>query len=309
MKKEIINGEILKSELLSEPVIKIILEEIQLEVDNNPVLAEKLVWVGVSGSKARRAGISGKDGMLSDDDLVMLLDGSTEKDPLCLEAYDALLVALNKATERLVSEEGIIPVFASTIRLEDAQMAMAKLMNNTDMKLQMVHSLIYSSPEAALAFEPPLLVRGLFGQSLGVWGDKTAPDRVVEMLDNGVTKINSSLASSGLDGISDNFRMLVNNKHILPRLFLGPQVAHVLDYTFKWKMANIVNEREEIECGTWDEILNNFPRENDGEDIVELINVVKMLRSQGEDVDLMQLENVCRETIRLWPILVNFELK
>ena len=299
--------EVLRSELLSEPVLKIILEEIQVEVDQNPVLAEKLVWVGVSGSKARKAGLEGRDGVLSDDDLVMLLDGATKEDPLSMEAYGALLEVLNRSTERLILEEKIVPVFASTIRLEDAQMAIAKLMNDAGLKLQMVHSLIYSSPETALAFEPPLLVRGLFGQSLGIWGDDTAAERVVEMLDGDVQPKNLSLTSGGLDGISDNFRMLVTNKHILPKLFLGPQVVHVLDYTFKWKMAEIANKKNGIECGTWDEILENFPTENGGGDLIDLINLVRDLRSQEDDVDLSELEDVCRLAIGLWPTLVSFE--
>lgn len=299
--------EVVRNELLSQPVLRIILEEIQLEVNQNPILAEKLVWVGVSGSKARQAGVEGKDGILSDDDLVMLLDGATIEDPLCMEAYDALLVVLNRATERLMNEENITPVFASTIRLEDAQMAMAKLMNDTDMKLQIVHSLIYSSPETALAFEPPLLVRGLFGQSLGIWGDDTACKRVVDMLEKGVQPENPSLTSGGLDGISDNYRMLVNNKHILPRLFLGPQVVHVLDYTFKWKMADIANKRNGVECGTWDEVLDNFPRKNGGEELVDLIKIVRRLRSQEDDINLSELEDVCRIAIGLWPRLVNLE--
>jgi len=310
MKKEMFDKEVIREELLSQPVLKTILEEIQFEVDKNLILAEKLVWVGMSGSKARRAGMKGKDGMLSDDDLIMLLDGATERDPLCMEAYDALLMVLNRATERLILEEGIIPVFASTIRLEDAQMAIAKLVSSgTGMKLQMVHSLVYSSPETVLAFEPSLLARSLFGLSLGLWGDEAAPRRVVEMLDKGIRPQNPSLISGGLDGISDNFRMLVTNKHVLPRLFLGPQVVHVLDYTFKWKMAGISNRRSGMECGVWDEILDNFPRENGGENLVGLMENVKRLRSQEDDVDLLELEKVCRMAIDLWPVLVSFEQK
>jgi hypothetical protein len=308
MNKEVFNRELVRSELLSQPVLRVILEEIQDEVDQNSILAEKLVWVGISGSKARQAGIRGKDGILSDDDLVMLLNGATKQDPLCMEAYECLLGSLNRATERLILEEGIIPVFASTIRLEDAQMAMAKLMdNNSGMKLQMVHSLIYSSPETALAFEPPLLIRGLFGQSLGLWGDDLAPKRVVEMLAEGVKIDNPSLTSGGLDGISDNFRMLVNNQHILPRLFLGPQVSHVLDYTFKWKMADIVNKRMRMECGTWNDVLNNFPTNNGGKDLINLINIVRRLRCQEDEINLSELEDVCRLAIGLWSVLVSFE--
>ena len=171
----------------------------------------------------------------------------------------------------------------------------------------MVHSLVYSSVETALAFEPPLLMRGLFGQSLGIWGDDMAPKRVVEMLDGGVKVNNPCLTSGGLDGISDNYRMLVTNKHILPGLFLGPQVVHVLDYTFKWKMAEIVNKQSGIRCGTWREVLNYFPRENGGEDLIDLIKVVMDLRSQEDDINLSELEDVCKIAISLWPRLVDFE--
>ncbi len=43
MKNEMLKNEDLWIELLSEPVLKIILEEINTEVNVNPVLTEKLV--------------------------------------------------------------------------------------------------------------------------------------------------------------------------------------------------------------------------------------------------------------------------
>lgn len=168
--KEKKSTEILKAEFLSQPVLREIVGALVEKTQTSALLKDRLRWIGISGSKARQAEIGGVSGIVSDDDLVVLLGESDKNDPLNIEAYDLVLDGINVATRRLVEKEDIVPVFASTIRLEDAQMAIAKLVNGGGRNLRMVHSLVYPSPEAVLAFEPPVLARNLFGQSLGLWG-------------------------------------------------------------------------------------------------------------------------------------------
>ena len=298
-----------RAEMLARPVLRTIIEEIEAQVDQNPALADRLKWVGVSGSKARQAELGDLNGgVVSDDDLVILLGDAPENDPLNLEAYEMVLDALNHAAARLIREHGISPVFASTIRLEDAQMALAKICDTSGGKLHMVHSLIYPSAEAAIAFEPPKLVRGLFGQSLGLMGDDALALELAEMARNGAHSEDHNLTIGGLDGISDNFRLLKTNQHVLPAMFLGPQTVHVLDYSLKWAMASVVEREMGIEPGTWEEIISHFPTEAGGDMLISLVEDIRSLRQMADDVDLSQVEAVYKRVISLWPVLTNIRL-
>ncbi len=294
----------LKDMFVSQPTIGTILRVLDNEVYRNSHLEERLGWVGISGSKARHAGLEGKNGVVSDEDLVIILKGSSQNDPLNMQAYEQVLDCINQATKIMVEEKGIIPVYASTIRLEDAQMALARLIHASG-QIRMIHSLIYPSPEAVVAFEPPLLARNLVGQALTLWGDERIAEDVNRSARNGARVENINLTIGGLDGISDNFRMLRTNRHVLPALFLGPQAVHVLDYSVKWAMAQVVEKAGGAECATWGEIIDNFPSEEGGQLLIEVVKKIRLLRAQEEHVDLDELENLYREVISLWPLFTS----
>lgn len=299
----------LRVEFLAQPVVGAIVDEIDTAVKENPEIGARVKWIAVSGSKARQAELKGEvGGVISDDDLVILLDGAQEDDPVNLDAYDLVLDAMNVATRKIMEKFGTTPVFASTIRLEDAQMAIARLVAGPDANLHMVHSLIYPSARAALAFEPPKLTRGLFGQSLGLWGDEEAARQIAEMARAGVVISDHNLTVRGLDGISDNFRMLRTNRHVLPVEFLGPQTIHVLDYSLKWAMANVVEDGKNIEVGTWEEIIDNFPNALGSEALVTVVHEIRRLRSMGSAVDLDEVEGLYRGVIKLWPVLTELRI-
>lgn len=307
----LIQNERLKQELLSSGPVSVVIEEINREVAQNPAVADNLRWIGLSGSKPRNGEIGGEGGKISDFDLAFLFADAAEGDPLNMQAYEGVLDALNRAAQRMMEEQNVAPVFASTIRLEDAQMALARVMlaaSGSDLQPVMVHSLIYTSPQAPLAFEPPMLTRNLFGQSLGLWGDDESALVVSLAAAEGVAVTDPNLTIGGLDGISDNFRMIRTNRHILPDCFLGPQGAHVLDYTMKWPMASVVEAMTGVHPGTWQEILDLFPRENGGDQVVALIERVREVRSQGDQMKVDEVEDLFREAIRLWPTLTNIRL-
>jgi len=281
----------MRAELLAQPVLETIISEI----GKSP---ESVSWVGLSGSKARGAEL----GTVSDDDLVVLLGKNIDGDPLNMRRLDQLMEAICRATEKLIGEKGIMPVFASTIRLEDAQMALAKSANPTDFPIHMIHLLVYPSVEAAIAFEPPLLNRGLFGRSLTLLGETNAAKSVEVMARDGERAEDPNLSLGGLDGISDNFRMLLANRHILPAEFLGPQVIHVLDYTLKWIMAGEVERRFFAEPGTWFEIFEGFAKIRGGDQLIALVKRIRQERADGAR-DLTTVSTLCREVISLWPVL------
>ncbi|TRZ54260.1 hypothetical protein D4S03_00370 [bacterium] len=283
--------EMLRAEFLSQPVLGSIIREVQNDQDC-------VSWIGLSGSKARAAEL----GTVSDDDLVVILGENNLKDPLNMEKMDRLLDAVNKATEKIIIEKSIVPIFASTIRLEDAQFALASMVNQSGLPLHMVHLLVYPSAKAAVAFEPPLLNRGLFGRSLTLFGKEQNAKEVVNMVENKSPINDANLSLGGLDGISDNFRMIRLNQHIMPVKFLGPQMIHVLDYTLKWIMAAEVERRSGIECGTWKEILDGFSCINGGEKLISIVEWIREERSSGAR-DLVLVERLTREVISLWPLL------
>lgn len=292
MKERKIGSE-LKTELLAQPVLGNIVREISR-------IPESVLWVGLSGSKARGAEL----GTVSDDDLVILLGKNLKEDPLNMKNYDDVLLAINCATQELIKEKKVVPIFASTIRLEDAEMTMARLCNTTGLPIHMVHLLVYPSTEAAIAFEPPLLNRGLFGRSITLFGDQQMAGNVALSAANQTGAIGHEMLWDGLDGISDNFRMLMVNRHILPADFLGPQMIHVLDYTLKWIMAGEIERRWGVECGTWGEINQWFTKIGGCWEIVGLIKEIRDVRLSDAS-NLSRVEKIAREVISAWPFLVS----
>lgn len=304
-----IEVEILRQKFLDQPVVGTIVEELANATTTDAILKKGLIWVGISGSKAKQAEINGLNGVVSDDDMVILLDGSNPNDPLNMEVYERVLDKINEATKRIVEEKATIPIYASTIRLEDAQMAIARIVNSTGLPVRMVHSLIYPSKEAALSFEPPGLARNLFGQSLGLWGNNLAALEVSQMARNGHRVENINLTIGGLDGISDNFRMLRTNRHILPAIFLAPQSVHVLDYSLKWAMASVIEKSTGDECGTWEEIIAKFPSEEDEPHLIGVVREIRKLRFLEAQADLNEIEDLYRRVISLWPTLTTLRTR
>ncbi|MEK7497865.1 MAG: hypothetical protein AAB656_03015 [Patescibacteria group bacterium] len=309
MSSEILNTDKLKERFLNQPTTGVITDVLVKNAQTDSVLRDRFKWIGISGSKARQAEMTGNNGVISDDDLVIILGGNEKNDPLNIDAYDRVLDSINEATEIMMTQKGIVPVYASTIRLEDAQMAIAKMSNRSDLPLKMIHSLIYPSPEAVVAFEPPMLARNLVGQALMLWGNPETAQVVESIVRENKKVENENLTIGGLDGISDNFRMLRTNKHILPALFLGPQAVHVLDYSLKWAMAQIVEKSNGTECGTWKEIIENFPSADGGHNLIEVVQEIRQLRSQDNKVDLAEVENLYRKVILLWPLFTSFRSK
>lgn len=286
----------MRAELLVQPVLGTIISEIE----NSP---EIISWVGLSGSRARGAEL----GTISDDDLVILLGENVDGDPLNMKKFELLMGAINRATQRLICEKGVIPVFASTIRLEDALIALAKLSNPT-LPIHMVHLLVYPSVEAAVAFEPPFLTRDLFGKSLTLLGDRSFSRKAETMARYGGEVLDDNLTVGGLDLISDNFRMLLVNQHILPADFLGSQMIHVLDYLLKWKMSHEVERRWGVECGTWGDIMQWFTRIDGCWEIIALIKEIREIRL-NDSSNLGRVEEITRKVIERWPILTKIRIE
>lgn len=295
MKKEQM-AEVMRAELLAQPVLGTVISEIKKS-------SGCVSWVGLSGSKARGAEL----GTISDDDLVILLGENIDGGPLNIHRFDQVIEAVNRATEKLICQKGIIPVFASTIRLEDALIALAKLSNPT-LPIHMVHLLVYPSVEAAVAFEPPFLTRDLFGKSLTLLGDRSFSRKAETMARYGGEVLDDNLTIGGLDLISDNFRMLLVNQHILPADFLGSQMIHVLDYLLKWKMSHEVERRWGAECGTWGEIMQWFTRIDGCWEIVALIKEIIEIRL-NDSSNLGRVEEITRKVIERWPILTKIRME
>lgn len=254
---------------------------------NHPDLS--VVCIGGSNS-------SNSAGPLSDIDITTIMkpENPTNVD---VGGIIELATQLRKFTFGIAISEDIIPVVISTIRLEEAQISMAELLN-PNKSIVPIHWLHYPSLEFAAINEPPKLIRGLLNGSF-LRGDKNHTLAHLEEIDH-----KQFVCLSGLDWLTDSFRIFLANVNDgefpinrQPDGFLKKLALHNLEYFWKWNIIRIIEEGETGESpDNWKrmEELSNFVPDN----LWLLASNVRSLRHKGSWAQTDEIIDLHKKTFK-----------
>lgn len=271
-----------------EKQIETIKQKLETEVVfNHPDL--DVVCLGGSNS-------SNSAGRLSDIDITTVMK---PKNPKMLDANSILQPSLQLRKFAFdQSQENLIVVVISTIRLEEAQIAMAEILNPGKTIIP-IHWLHYPSVEFAAINEPPKLMAGLLAGRELKGSAKNALDRF-KSVDQSDFK-----CLAGLDWLTDSLRVLIaniNNGEFSiqrqPDSFLKKLALHNLEYFWKW---NIIRKAIEGSTGqspdNWrsmEQFSHVIP-----DDIWKNATCVRLLRHKGEWADITDIIDMHVKTFNL----------
>ncbi|MDO8452689.1 MAG: hypothetical protein Q7S79_02965 [bacterium] len=227
-----------------------------------------------------------------------------------VEAIVNLADQIKVFSTRLVARTNMVPVVISTIRLEEAQIAMASMMF-PDKEIVPLHWLHYPSVEFGKANEPPELFLGLLKGKV-LQGEAT---EVVQRFDSASDEICSKLA--GLDWLTDSFRVFLANSPLeIPEVCVGPHAqlaqpegflkklaTHNLEYFWRWKIIRPCIERfTDVKIESWKEASEHSsavpPR------LWETATRVRTLRHQGKDANTDEIVALHKATFEIWPRII-----
>lgn len=262
---------------------------------NSPFQHPDLAVVSLSGSKNSKS-----SGPLSDIDIttVMKPERATKVDT---EAIITLSNQIRRFAFSIADKSEIIPVVIATIRLEEAQTALAEAINPGKIIVP-IHWLHYPSLTFAAVNEPPELFLGLIeGKTL--FGEKNEVIHNFQALDK-----TPFMHLGGLDWLTDSFRVFLVNRNdgefpvfLQPDSFLKRLATHNLEYFWKWRIIRPLIERQ---TGTapvnWkeaDQVARTLPK-----DFWQTALQVRKLRHQGVWAQSSEIIALHKETFDLWPI-------
>lgn len=262
-------------------------------MESCPFVHKDLKLVVVPGSRNNHT-----VGQLSDLDVTTVMQ--SDKPEKVDVAHIAELSAQIQAWARRMDEQSSVAlVIVATLRLEEAQIQMAKnLAGGKD--ILPIHWLFHPSTEFLAANEPPALAKGILTGKI-LHGD---PEQV--KLEDVDPKIVDKL--KGLDWLTDSLRVLLANcdrKGFSPRQpvgFLKQNASHNLHWFWKWNI--MVPEAKRITGHTntgWPEALDILAKTNHV--LVKLFDEVHQVRHQGEAAkteDITRLHNI---TFSIWPAI------
>ena len=236
---------------------------IDLLVHRCPISHPDLAMLSLNGSQHRR-----DHGPESDIDIFTILH-SRHPEKIDLAAITEIGNQLNHLCQTLMENSvNLVPIVVATIRLEEAQVEMARLLHPGKQILPL-HWLHHPSVEFLITNEPPELADNLL--------------RGEPILGKAPTVTQPIPSLGGLDWLTDSFRVLIANfahdsrKQRVPNRFLLKHALHNLDYFWKWK------------------IIPTRP------DLKSIFDQVHALRHQGERASFDQVVNLHQVTFDLWP--------
>lgn len=279
-----------------------------LLVKQNPFRHRDLSLVCLGGSTALK--FQGKN---SDIDIVTVMN---PEDPSRVD-LDAIVVLgrqINNFAESLTVpqlnpklEDSVVlsatrPVIISTIRLEEAQIELARTADWE--KVIPIHWLHYPSLEFAKINEPPELFKGLLNNGKSLFGNA---NDLSEKFDN--TNIDKYDLLSGLDWLTDSFKVLVANvsqteqaRSFQPWNFLAGLSTHNLEYFWKWRIIGpIIKKGAGVQIIGWNDV-NSFSGIINP-NIWGLALEVRKIRHECPNVKIGEIIDLYRKTFDLWPNL------
>lgn len=250
----------------------------------------------ISGSKG-----SNGAGSLSDTDITTVME---PEDPskVDIEAIISLAGQLRAFSFKTAMNSSVVPVVISTIRLEEAQIAQAELLN-PNRQILPLHWLHYPSVEFASANEPEKLFLGLLSGKQ-IFGDKK---QVIEDFQKARQSLHPELA--GLDWITDSLRVFLANFNggefpisLQSDSFLKRLATHNLEYFWKWNvifpMILRATGATPVDWSEAEKFSGDLPK-----NIWEISQRVRSVRHQGDWANKDNIISLHRETFFLWPII------
>ncbi len=252
-----------------------------------------LAFACIGGSSSNNS-----HGSKSDIDVLTIMNPDTPNkvnvDQMIDIATNLRQIGIKLASEHLDAQ----PVFISTIRLEEAQIALGGVSGK---RVLPIHWLHYPSLEFAKINEPPELI-------LGLLTGNPIKGSVKEM----EQKFNDSLVLkelSGLDWLTDSLRILLTNagkegeQAFQPVDFLKGHAMHNLDYFWKWRvMAPIFEQKTSVKFKGWNDveaISTSVPV-----DMLRICARIREVRHLGGEANINEIIALHKTTFELWPILI-----
>lgn len=237
---------------------------------------------------------SNSAGPLSDIDITTIMKPENPMN-VDIKTIIQLSAQLRKFAFNVAATEEIIPVVISTIRLEEAQISMAELLN-PNKPIVPIHWLHYPSLEFAAINEPLKLIRGLLNGSF-LRGNKDNTLAHLEEIDH-----KQFVCLGGLDWLTDSFRTFLANVNDgefsinrQPDGFLKKLALHNLEYFWKWNIVRkILEETTDESPDNWkrmEELANFVPS-----DLWFLADNVRNLRHKGPWAQTNEIINLHTKT-------------
>lgn len=257
-------------------------------VKNCPFEHKELSCVLLGGSRSNNS-----FGRQSDLDIVTIMQPQNP-DILELEPIQTLGQQLKEVCVNIHSQTQVAPVVISTIRLEEAQIEIARLFN-PGKEILPIHWLHYPSIKFLVTNEPPELAKGLLAGNV-IKGVKPI------IADEAFASQAKSIA--GLDWLTDSLRILMaNSPTCFPDGFLKKHACHNLHYFWKWKIiAAKVQQLTGLTSGDWHQIEPVARRELP--DLMVTFDKVHEARHQGELASTAEIINLHNLTFTLWPNII-----
>lgn len=238
------------------------------------------------------------NGRRSDIDITTVLCPENPK-KVDVDAIIKLGRQLNSAANKFKSQnKNIHPIIISTIRLEEAQVAMGEIW--TGKEILPIHWLHYPSVEFAALNEPPGLFEGLISGE-AIKGNSNNILKKFEKVDS-----NAHSHLGGLDWLTDSFKVLISNigdekhKSLLPESFLKNLATHNLEYFWKWMIIAPIVKSQGRSFDGWQDIDNNqgiIPAR-----ALETTDCIRELRHSGVNAPLDEIIKFHKLTFNIWPI-------
>lgn len=205
---------------------------------------------------------------------------------------------LNLFCHCLNQDSGVSPVVISTIRMEEAQIAIASMLS-PDRPVAAIHWLHYPSVEFLATNEPPGLARGLLcGQVLK--GDLASANHSLDLaLQNPTPEL------VGLDWLTDSLRILlanapVDNTSWFPLGFLKRHATHNLDYFWKWRLiVPLIEKACQTQIIEWPKAKALAP--DICPQLVKIYDEVRHIRHHSEETSIDQIVDLHDTTFAIWP--------
>jgi hypothetical protein len=257
-------------------------------IKKSPFMHPDLRLVTLSGSFSNNS-----NGALSDIDVTTVLQPENPS-RVDVSAIIALARQLHVFAQDLANNFLVAPVVISSIRLEEAQIALAKTSNH---KVLPIHWLFYPSVEFASVNEPSELFLNLIkGQT--IFGNQ---EQIQDAFEVAVGDFSSL---TGLDWLTDSLRVLLanidfkdKNRSFLPQSFLKSLAMHNLEYFWKWRIIDKLAKQLGVNFQNYNQLdlLQINP------ELKQVVELVRKNRHLGEKADLQEITKLHDFTFQIWP--------
>lgn len=212
-----------------------------------------------------------------------------------------LATQIREWADHIHKDSPVTPVIISTIRLEEAQIQMARMLTQDKKEILPIHWLFHPSLDFLVVNEPPSLARGILTGKTLHGNAEEAMFLLREMQSSPNRKI------AGLDWLTDSLRVLVANFSDAndprqPPGFLLQLASHNLHWFWKWNiletLARQVTGKDEV---GWPKALQVVRGAKP--DLFDVFDEIHKVRHSGESASIEDIVKLHATTFQIWPEL------